>query len=157
MNKRIVVPSVVGAVLVVGVGGIAVGTVASATGPTEPTVEDAKARYSAPTSGAGGSLTFTAKVSDDSGVRDLKVLAWPKGSDLKPKAGEMADVESAACEESSDETSTCTYTLKVSDKEAAELEKGTWHVSVLAKAEDGGTLFVPEAASFDVAGPVSSR
>ncbi|GAA2067095.1 hypothetical protein GCM10009801_14120 [Streptomyces albiaxialis] len=150
MNKRIVIRSFI-TVAVGGVvaGGVALGS-ASASGPTEPTLEESEARYVAPSSGTEGSVTFTAKVPHDSGISDLKVLAWPKSSGLKPKAAEMADAESATCEASSDTTSTCTYTLKATAEEAAGLEKGTWHVSVLAKAEDGGTRFVPEAADFEV-------
>jgi uncharacterized protein DUF5707 len=147
MSKRIVVPSVIGAVAV---GGIAVGGVAAATSDAELTLENSSARYTAPTSDREGSLTFTTEVTDGSGVRSLKVLAWPKSSDLKPKEKEMAEAENATCKESSAETYRCTYVLKVTPKEAAELAKGTWHVTALAKAKDGDTLFVPKAASFKV-------
>ncbi|MFJ1745396.1 DUF5707 domain-containing protein [Streptomyces sp. NPDC088116] len=147
MSKRIVVSSLVGAVAV---GGIAIGGIASAATPAEPTVENGSARYVAPTATADGSVTFTAKVTDDSGVRSLKVLAWPKSSDLKPTAEDMAHVESATCEKSTAETSRCTYTLAVGREEAADLPEGAWHISALATAEDGDTLFVPEAAAFDV-------
>ncbi|MFJ5221681.1 DUF5707 domain-containing protein [Streptomyces sp. NPDC088400] len=147
MSKRVVVSSLVGAVAL---GGIAIGGIASASTPAKPTVENSSARYVAPTADAKGSVTFTVKVTDDSGVRSLKVLAWPKGSDLKPTAEEMAEVESATCEKSSAETSECTYTLAVSGEEAAELPQGVWHISALATAKDGDTTFVPEAADFNV-------
>ncbi|WP_326691583.1 MULTISPECIES: DUF5707 domain-containing protein [unclassified Streptomyces] len=147
MSKRVVVSSVIGAVAV---GGIAIGGVAVATSPAELTVDNSSARYTAPTSEAEGSLTFTAEVTDDSGARGLKVLAWPKSSDLKPKEKEMADAENATCKKSSEETYKCSYVLKVTSKDAAELAKGTWHVSALAKAKDGDTVFVPKAASFKV-------
>ncbi|MFJ5686425.1 DUF5707 domain-containing protein [Streptomyces sp. NPDC093099] len=159
MFQRIVVPSLVGAVAL---GGVALGGVASAgpsgtpsgtpsaAAPAKPTVENSAARYIAPAGGAAGSLTFTAKVTDDSGVRSLKVLAWPKSSDLKPTAAEVATAESATCEKSSARTSACTYTLKVTPREAAELPEGVWNVSVLATAKDGDTAFVPEAATFSV-------
>ncbi|MFD7092934.1 DUF5707 domain-containing protein [Streptomyces sp. NPDC059896] len=155
MSKRIVVPSLAGAVAL---GGIAIGGIAwagpsgaaSTAAPVKPAVENGAARYVAPAGGAAGSLTFTAKVTDDSGVRSLKVLAWPKSSDLKPTAAEVATAESATCEKSSARTSACTYTLKVAPKEAAELPEGVWNVSVLATAEDGDTTFVPEAAAFSV-------
>ncbi|WP_326810804.1 DUF5707 domain-containing protein [Streptomyces scopuliridis] len=139
MSKRIVIPSLIGALAI---GGIAVGMASAA--PAKPTVENGSARYTA------GSLTFTAKVTDNSGVRGLKVLAWPKSSDLKPTAEEMAHVESATCKKSTAETSVCTYTLKVTQKEAADLPKGTWYVSALATAKDGDKTFVPEAAVFSV-------
>ncbi|MFE4367107.1 DUF5707 domain-containing protein, partial [Streptomyces sp. NPDC056835] len=115
-------------------------------GPSaKPTVENGAARYLAPTTGAAGSVTFTAKVTDDSGIRSLKVLAWPKSSDLKPTAQDMESVESATCEKS-----LCTYTLKVTQKDAADLPEGTWYVSALATAKDGDKTFVPEAATFSV-------
>ncbi|MFD7286136.1 DUF5707 domain-containing protein [Streptomyces sp. NPDC059863] len=142
MSKRIIVPSLIGAVAL---GGIAIGGIASASPSVKPTVENGAARYVAPTAGAAGSVTFTAKVTDDSGIRSLKVLAWPKSSDLKPTAEEMADVESAACKKD-----LCTYTLKVTQKDAAELPEGTWYVSALAMANDGDKTFVPEAAVFNV-------
>ena len=89
-------------------------------------------------------------VSDDSGVRGLKVLVWPASSKLDPTAAELRSAESAKCRSTSDETSRCTYTLKVTKQEAADLPKGTWYVSALATAEDGGTTFVPRAATFDL-------
>ncbi|MDJ1131855.1 DUF5707 domain-containing protein [Streptomyces iconiensis] len=147
MSKRIVVPSLIGAVVI---GGLAIGGVASATASSEPTIENGSARYAAPTADTDGSLTYTAKVTDDSGIRNLKVLAWPKSSDLKPTAKEMATAERATCKKSTTETSECTYTLKVTPKEAADLPKGTWHISALATAKDGDTAFAPDAATFTV-------
>ncbi|MER8068993.1 DUF5707 domain-containing protein [Streptomyces sp. NPDC094034] len=142
MSKRIIVPSLIGAVAL---GGITIGGIASASPAVKPTVENGAARYVAPTADAAGSVTFTAKVTDDSGIRSLKVLAWPKSSDLKPTAEEMTDVESATCKKD-----LCAYTLKVTREEAASLPEGVWHVSALATANDGDTIFVPEAATFNV-------
>ncbi|MFF1693422.1 DUF5707 domain-containing protein [Streptomyces sp. NPDC058257] len=152
MSKRIVVPSLVGAVVV---GAIAAGGIAMAAdpAPTEPTLENSSARYVARSSsdgGGAGSLTFTTDVRDDSGVRGLKVLAWPASSKLDPTEAELRSVESATCRGTSDGTSRCTYTLKVTEKEAAGLDQGTWYVSARATAKDGGTAFVPRAATFDV-------
>ncbi|MFE6162963.1 DUF5707 domain-containing protein [Streptomyces sp. NPDC056486] len=151
MSKRIVVSSLIGAVVV---GGIAAGGIAMASdsAPTEPTLENASARYVAPSPDGGitGSLTFTADVSDDSGIRGLKVLAWPASSKLDPTEAELRRAEGATCSSTTDETSRCTYTLKVTEKEAAKLDQGTWYVSARAAAKDGGTTFVPRAATFDV-------
>lgn len=147
MSQRVVVASLVGAVAL---GGVAAGGIASATASSEPTVENATARYQAPAGGGGAEVTFTAEVSDDSGVRDLKVLAWPKSSHLDPKAGDLEKAESATCEKTGEETSRCTYTLKAGADEAAGLPRGPWKVSVLAKGEDGDTTFVPDAATFTV-------
>ncbi|GAA3128233.1 DUF5707 domain-containing protein [Streptomyces rectiviolaceus] len=148
MSKRVVVSSLIGVAVV---GAVAAGGLAMASAPTEPTLENGSARYTAPSSdGGAGSLTFTADVSDDSGVRGLKVLAWPASSKLDPTGAELRDAESATCRSTTAETSRCTYTLKVTRDEAAELTEGTWYVSARAAAKDGDTKFVSRAATFDV-------
>lgn len=147
MSKRILVPSVIGAVAL---GAVAVGGYAMASATTGPSVENGSARYVAPTPRAAGGLTYTADVSDDSGVRSLKVLAWPTSSKLDPTEAEMRSVEAATCRSTSDTTSRCTYTLKVTREEAAGLAEGAWDVSVLATAKDGDTEFVSRAATFTV-------
>lgn len=149
MSKRIIVSSVVG---VLALGGVAAGGLALASAATKLTVENTSARYVAPTGGKAGSVTFTADVSDNSGVKGLKVIAWPASSKLDPTEAEMAHVDSADCRSTSDETSRCTYTLKVTKVEAAELAKGTWHITALATAKDGDTEFVAPAVSFEVTG-----
>ncbi|MFH9859081.1 DUF5707 domain-containing protein [Streptomyces sp. NPDC017202] len=148
MSKRIIVSSIVG---VVALGGVAAGlAVASTQTAQKLTVENASARYVPPTDAQAGSLTFTADVSDDSGVRSLKVLAWPASSDLDPTEAEMRSVESATCRSTSADTSRCTYTLKATKAEAAELAPGTWHISTLATAKDGDTKFTPRTSEFTV-------
>ncbi|MEU9876084.1 DUF5707 domain-containing protein [Streptomyces phaeochromogenes] len=149
MSKRILVSSLIGVFVVGGItaGGLAV---ASASAADEPTVENGSARYVAPTEGGAGELTFTADVSDDSGISSLKVLAWPASSKLDPTEADLRSVDSATCTSTTDETSRCTYTLRVTKEEAAELDRGTWYISALAAAKDGETTFVSRAASFDV-------
>ncbi|QYX78574.1 DUF5707 domain-containing protein [Streptomyces akebiae] len=147
MSKRILFSSLIGAVAL---GGVAVGGLALASAPTEPTLEHGSARYTAPSDASAGSFAYTVDVSDGSGIRDLKVLAWPASSKLDPTEAELRSVESAKCRSTSDETTRCTYTLKVTKREAADLAKGTWYVSALATAKDGGTTFVPRAATFDL-------
>ncbi len=149
MQKHIVVSSLIGAVVV---GGVAAGGFAVARPATEPAVRNASVRHVAPSAAAPGSITFTADVSDDSGVRDVRVLAWPARSKLDPTEAELRHVDRATCRATTDTASRCTYTLAVTREEAAGLEKGTWHVSALATAEDGGTVFAPRAASFDLTG-----
>ncbi|MEU9312739.1 DUF5707 domain-containing protein [Streptomyces sp. NPDC048256] len=150
MSKRVLVSSIVGVVVL---GGVAAGGLAMAHGATEPTVANGSARYVAPADGRAGTLTFTADVSDGSGVRSLKVVAWPVSSKLDPTAEELRKgVDSAVCRSVSAEKARCTYTMKVTQAEAAELPRGSWHVSALATAEDGGTAFVSRAAVFDVTG-----
>lgn len=145
MSKRILFSSLVGAVAL---GGVAAGGLALASTPTKPTLENGSARYTAPSDGGAGAFTYTVDVSDDSGIRGLKVVVWPKSSKLDPTEAELRSVESATCKSTSDESSRCTYTLKVTEREAADLPKGTWYVSALATAEDGDTTFVPRASTF---------
>ncbi|WP_073946418.1 DUF5707 domain-containing protein [Streptomyces kebangsaanensis] len=147
MSKRVLVPSVIG---VVALGAIVAGGFAMASTATEVTVANGSARYVAPSPRGAGKLTYTADVSDDSGVRSLNVIAWPASSKLDPTEAELRHVDRATCRSTSEETSRCTYTLKVTQQEAADLAEGTWYVSVLATAEDGDTRFLPRAATFDV-------
>ncbi|MFI1213251.1 DUF5707 domain-containing protein [Streptomyces sp. NPDC020802] len=147
MSKRILLSSLIGAVAL---GGVAAGGLALASAPTEPTLEHSSARYTAPSDGSEGSLVYTVDVSDDSGIRGLKVVVWPASSKLDPTEAQLREVESAKCRSTSDETTRCTYTLKVTKREAADLAKGTWYVSALATAKDGDTTSVPRAATFDV-------
>ena len=147
MSKRILVSSLIGVAVI---GGITAGGIAMASAGTQPTVENGSARYVAPSDRGAGSLTFTADVSDDSGIRDLKVVAWPASSKLDPTEAELRNVDSAVCRTTTDDTSRCTYTLRVTKAEAAELAQGTWYVSALATAKDGDTKFVSLAARFTV-------
>ncbi|MFJ2263100.1 DUF5707 domain-containing protein [Streptomyces sp. NPDC087844] len=149
MSKRILISSLAGLAVV---GGIAAGGLAMASSSSEPALSDSSTRYAAPTGGGAGSLTFTTDVRDDSGIKGLKVIAWPASSKLDLTEAEMRSVDSAECRSTSDETSRCTYVLKVTKKEEAELDRGTWHISVLATAKDGDTTFVPRAAAFEVTG-----
>ncbi|MFJ8537249.1 DUF5707 domain-containing protein [Streptomyces sp. NPDC093591] len=147
MSKRTLLSSLIGAVAL---AGVAAGGLALASTSTEPTLKKDSARYAAPSEGSAGSLTYTVDVSDDSGIRGLKVLAWPASSKLDPTEAELGSAEGAKCRRISDETSRCTYTLKVTEREAAQLAKGTWYLSALATATDGDTTFVPRAATFTV-------
>ncbi|MFI6933783.1 DUF5707 domain-containing protein [Streptomyces sp. NPDC050287] len=147
MSKHTLTASLVG---IVALGGLTAGGIAIASAATELTVENSSVRYAAPSGGTAGSLTFTADVSDDSGVRGLKVIAWPASSKLEPTEAELRQVESASCRSTSDETSRCTYTVKVTKEEVAKGPKGAWYVSVLATAKDGDTKVVSRAATFDV-------
>ncbi|MFI1410754.1 DUF5707 domain-containing protein [Streptomyces sp. NPDC020707] len=124
MSRRILISSFAAVV----VGGIAVGGFAMA------------------------SFTFTTDVRDASGVKGLKVIAWPASSKLDPTEAELRSVDSAECRSTSDETSRCTYTLKITEKEESGRDRGTWHISAPATAEDGDTGFVSRAASFEITG-----
>ncbi|MFI6937311.1 DUF5707 domain-containing protein [Streptomyces sp. NPDC050287] len=147
MSRRILVSSLIG---LVAFGGITAGGLATASAATKPTLENGSAHYVAPAGGSTGSLTFTADVSDDSGIQSLKVIAWPTSSKLDPTAEELQQVDGATCRSATAETSRCTYTLQVTQKEAGELAEGTWNISALATAKDKDTTFLPRAAAFDV-------
>lgn len=147
MSQRIILSSLIGAVAI---GAVTASGIALASAPAEPTVENGSARYAAPSGGGTGSFAYTADVSDDSGVRDLKVLVWPASSKLDPTEAELRFVESAECRSTSGETARCTYTLKITERDAAGMDEGVWYVSARAEAEDGDTTFTPRAATFDV-------
>ena len=153
MSQRISKPVLLSSLVGVGVlGSVAVGGLAAATGKdgTEPSLTHATARYTAPSGHGAGSLTFTADVSDDSAVRGVRVLPWPADSKLDPKESELRHAERAKCRSVSAGTSRCTYTLKVTEKEAAESAPGQWYVAARAVTEDGGTVHEPRAAAFDI-------
>ncbi|MGW4228000.1 DUF5707 domain-containing protein [Streptomyces sp. NPDC004980] len=147
MSRRILLSSLMGASVL---SAVAAGGLALASPPTEPALENGSARYTAPSDGNGGSFTYTVDVSDSPGVRGLKVMAWPASSLLEPTEKELRSAENATCRSTSDDTTRCTYTLKVTKREAAELAKGTWYVTALATGKGGGTTFVPRAATFDL-------
>ncbi|MEU0190144.1 DUF5707 domain-containing protein [Streptomyces afghaniensis] len=144
MSKRTLVASLVG---IVAIGSITAGglAAAAASASTAPSLANTSARYT-----DNSTLTFTTDVSDDSGVRSLKVLAWPASSKLDPTEAELRSAERATCRNTGAETSRCTYTVRATEEEASELATGTWYVSALATAEDGDTTFVPQAATFEV-------
>ncbi|MFI5883438.1 DUF5707 domain-containing protein [Streptomyces sp. NPDC051554] len=152
MSKRALLLSLASVAAVGGVvaGGLAASAASAA--PEKPALENGSAHYTAPSASGAGSFTYTVDVSDNSGIRGLKVVAWPASSKLEPTAADLRDVESATCKTTSDDTSRCTYTFKVAKKEAADAAKGTWYVSALATAKDGDTTFVSKAATFDIAG-----
>jgi hypothetical protein len=151
MSKRALLFSLAG---VAAVGGVVAGGLAAsaASAPEKPALENGSAHYTAPSASGAGSFTYTVDVSDNSGIRGLKVVAWPASSKLNPTEADLRSVESATCKATSDDTSRCTYTLKITKKEAADAAKGTWYVSALATAKDGDTTFVSKAATFDVTG-----
>ena len=148
MSKRVLLSSLIG---VAAISAATLSGLAVASPSTKPTVKSDAPRYVAPTASRAGSLTFSAEVHDDSGVRGLEVLVWPASAGLDPTEAEMRDVESATCRSDADGTARCVYALEFGAKEAAELDRGTWYVSTLATAKDGDTVFLPHAATFDVA------
>ncbi|MFC4471832.1 DUF5707 domain-containing protein [Streptomyces xiangluensis] len=150
MSRRIVLSVAAGVVVLAGTGAFAV----AHAGDQSPSVAHSTARYAAPGGDRDGSFTFTTDVTASSGVKDVKVLAWPANSSLAKQgltAKDMAAVESAVCKPSGEDTARCTYTVTVSRDEADTSPRGLWHVAVLATAEDGGTTLDTKAADFTVA------
>ncbi|MEV0180019.1 DUF5707 domain-containing protein [Streptomyces sp. NPDC050625] len=148
MSRRIIVSGLAAVAVLGAAGAYAFVAQASEDGPA---VKDSSAEYVAPATGHDGSISFTTRVTDDSGVRSVKVLAWPGSMKPAPTAKEMSAVESAMCTAAAgDGAATCRYTAKVSGTDAATAPRGTWHVAVLVTAKDGDTVFVPKAADFTV-------
>ncbi|WP_030680599.1 DUF5707 domain-containing protein [Streptomyces cellulosae] len=149
MSRRIVFSVAAGVAVLAGAGAFAV----AYAGDQPPSVAHSAARYVAPEGGRGGSLTFTTDVTASSGVKNVKVLAWPANSSFAKQGlteKDMAAVESAVCKPSGEDTVRCTYTASVTRAEADESPRGPWHVAVLATAKDGDTTLDTKAADFTV-------
>ncbi|MEU1343664.1 DUF5707 domain-containing protein [Streptomyces sp. NPDC005827] len=154
MSRRIVLPVVAGAVVLAGAGAFAL-AYAGDQDPS-PALAHSTARYTAPETGHKGSLSFTTEVSAPSGVKSLKVLAWPEKSgfakeSLTAKDLAAAEVDSATCTPAGGHTVRCVYTAPVSAADAASSAHGAWHIAVLATAKDGHTTFDTKAADFTLA------
>jgi len=144
MSRRIALSVVAGVAVLAGAGAFAL----AYAGDQAPALAHSTARYTAPDGGRDGSFTFSTEVRASSGVRSLKVLAWPEKSELaakQPTAKDMAEVESAHCKPAGADTVRCVYTAAVTAAEAASSPRGSWHVAVLATAEDGTTTLDTKA------------
>ena len=149
MSRRIVISTVAGAVLLAGTGAFAL----AYAGNQPPVLTHPTARYTAPGTDHAGSLTFTTDVTASSGVKSVKVLAWPATSSLAkkaPTAKEMTHAESALCTPSGAHTAHCTYRVTVSRTDADTSPRGQWHVTVLATDKHGHTTLDTKAANFTV-------
>ncbi|WP_329333117.1 DUF5707 domain-containing protein [Streptomyces sp. NBC_01352] len=149
MSRRIVLSVTAGVVVLAGAGAFAV----AYAGDQPLSVAHSTARYAAPDGDRGGSFTFTTDVTASSGIKDVKVLAWPANSSFAKQqltAKDMAAVESAVCKPYGEDTVHCTYTVTVTRAEADASPRGLWHVAVLATAKDGDTTLDTKAADFTV-------
>ncbi|MFF8727311.1 DUF5707 domain-containing protein [Streptomyces sp. NPDC015171] len=149
MSRRIALSLAAGVVVLGGAGAFAV----AYAGSQPPALAHSTARYTAPGGGRDGSLAFSTEVTASSGVRSLKVLAWPADSSLagkEPTAAEMAAVEPAACESAGKGTVRWACTVRVTGADAASSPRGAWRVAVLATAQDGTSTLDTEAAGFTV-------
>jgi hypothetical protein len=152
MSRRIALSVVAGVVVLGGAGAFALAYAGDQ--PPSPALAHSTVRYTAPDGGRDGSLSFTTEVTAPSGVRNLKVLAWPEKSTFAKKpltAQDMAAVESATCTPAGGHTVRCVYRAAVSAADAASSPHGAWHIAVLATAGDGHTTLDTEAAGFTVA------
>ncbi|MGC0343579.1 DUF5707 domain-containing protein [Streptomyces sp. SLBN-8D4] len=149
MSRRIVLSVVSGVVVLGGAGAFAL----AYAGDQSPTLAHSTARYTAPDGDRAGSLTFTTDVTESSGVKSVKVLAWPANSSFAKQGlttKDMAAVESAVCKPSGGDTERCTYKVTVTRADADDSPQGAWHVAVLATAKDGDTTLDTKAADFKV-------
>ncbi|MYZ39105.1 MULTISPECIES: DUF5707 domain-containing protein [unclassified Streptomyces] len=149
MSRRIALAVAAGVVVLGGAGAFAI----AYAGEQPPALAHSTARYVAPDGDRDGSFTFTTDVTASSGVKSLKVLAWPADSAFAQQeltAKDMAAAESATCEPAREDTTRCVYTIAVPGAEAESSPRGPWHVAVLATAEDGTTTLATKAASFTV-------
>jgi hypothetical protein len=149
MSRRTALSVAAGLVVLGGAGAL---TLAHA-GDQPLKLAHSTARYTAPAGDRDGSLAFDTDVTAPSGVKSVKVLAWPQDSsfakdELTDK--DMAHAESAVCKPSGKDTVHCTYRVKVTASDAKSSPRGTWHVAVLATAKDGKTTLDREAADFTV-------
>ncbi|WP_106432636.1 DUF5707 domain-containing protein [Streptomyces zinciresistens] len=149
MSRRVALSLAAGVVVVGGAGAFAL----AYAGDQPPALAQSTARYTAPDGGRDGSLTFTTEVTASSGVKNVRVLAYPAGSSVAekgPTAKEMASVESADCVPAGKDTARCTYSVKVTAAESKSSPKGPWRVAVLATGTDGSTTLDTRAADFTV-------
>ncbi|SFX76677.1 DUF5707 domain-containing protein (plasmid) [Streptomyces atratus] len=149
MSRRVALSVVTGVVLLGGADAFAFAQAAD----QALVLTHGTARYTAPDGDRNGSLVFVTDVTASSGVKNVKVLAWPQDSSFAKKgltAKDMAAVESADCKPSGQDTVRCTYTAEVTGNDAESSPRGAWHVAVLATALDGTTTLDTEAAGFTV-------
>ncbi|WP_159772195.1 DUF5707 domain-containing protein [Streptomyces sp. HM190] len=150
MSRRTVLLSV--AAGVVALGGAGALTLAYA-GNQPLELAHSTARYTAPAGDRDGSLTFDTDVTGSSGVKSVKVLAWPQHSSFAEDeltAKDMAYAEPAVCEPAGKDATHCTYSVKVTRSEAESSPRGAWYVAVLATAQDGTTTLDRKASGFTV-------
>src|SRR3954451_7158365 len=138
MSRRIAVSVAAGVVVLAGAGAYAL----AYAGEQPPALTHSTAHYTAPTGDSDGSLTFTTDVTASSGVKNVKVLAWPATSSLakhKLTAKDMTAAETAVCNRDAKHTVHCTYTTSSPPGEAKSSPTGAWHIAVLAEAKNDTT------------------
>jgi hypothetical protein len=147
MFSRIAAPALVS---VVALGSLAAAPAAFADTAVKPTIT--KASANSMVFGTSGSTTFTfsTTVTDDSGIKGVKVTPWPQGV-TAPTAGDAGEFADATCKTSSTTTSVCTYTVPTNVRtDFDNTVPGTWYVAALVTGKDGGTTFAAKAATFTI-------
>ncbi|MFF4794714.1 DUF5707 domain-containing protein [Streptomyces sp. NPDC001276] len=81
MSRRVALSIVAGVVLLGGAGPFAL----AQAGEQTPALAHSTARHSAPDGDRDGSLVFVTDVTASSGLKNLKVLAWPQPSSFAEK------------------------------------------------------------------------
>ncbi|WP_411081884.1 DUF5707 domain-containing protein [Streptomyces sp. cmx-18-6] len=148
MSKRAVVVSALTGVALLGGTGAYAADAAKVPNPA-PRVTKTSNAYIAPTASKSGSLTFTARVTDDSGIRGLRVLAYPDSRKPRPTIKELIKADAAGCKVKSAKVSDCKYKRTITRAQAVKAP-GTWRIAVLVVAKDGGKTFLPSVSTFKV-------
>ncbi|WP_405811916.1 DUF5707 domain-containing protein [Streptomyces sp. NBC_01520] len=147
MSRRIALSVAAGVLALGGAGAFAL----AHAGEQPLALAHSDARYTAPEGDRDGSLTFATDVTASSGVKSVKVLAWPENSSLAKEeltTKDMATAEPAVCKPAGQETVRCTYTTRITGSDAESSPRGAWHVAVLATAQDGTTTLDTKSAGF---------
>lgn len=150
MRIRIAAPALVGALVL---GGVAAAPAAFAAN-TAPTIGKISATSLVFGPNTTKTYVFTTTVSDDSGIKGVKLLPWLKAEDgeFTPTAADMKDPDlpTLTCKASSKTTSVCTYTEKLNSHAdlGDNFAAGPWYTAVLVTGKDGGTTFKAKAGTF---------
>jgi hypothetical protein len=146
MLSRLATPALVS---VVALGALAAPAAFAGT-DIKPTITKASANSMVLGTTGVATLTFSTTVSDDSGIKSVKVTPWPNGV-TPPTAGDAGEFADATCKTSSATTQVCTYTDKTDVKKYYDnTVPGSWYVAAFVTAKDGGTVFSAKAATYTI-------
>ncbi|MBM9504418.1 DUF5707 domain-containing protein [Actinacidiphila acididurans] len=151
MRIRVAAPALVGALAVTG---LAAPAASAATNPA-PVIGKTSASSLVFGPNTTKTFTFSTTVSDNSGIKGVKLLPWPRALEsygLVPTAADVRDPgnPSATCKAASATTSVCTFSVTVNSHSdlGDNSQAGAWYTAVLVTAKDGGTAFKAKAAVF---------
>lgn len=152
MRIRVAAPALVGALAVTG---LAAPAAFAATNPA-PVIGKTSASSLVFGPNTTKTFTFSTTVSDNSGIKGVKVLPWPRLMEttlgVQPTAADLRDssTPTATCKSASATTSVCTFSVTVNSHSdlGDNTNAGYWYTAVLVTAKDGGTAFKSKAAVF---------